>query len=155
MRDPRFLCGAQALNKTKHLSGRHERFQEGIIVRRSRYIQSLDITDMEHGKSLRDIIMGMKSKTKPTMSVFHSVDPAFNQDDTYVLAFLPEFESQADQILSQLVPYVKHLEGEYVTKFFSSEALSKSEGCEWDEEKGCATSALDKELEEIEDMDDG
>lgn len=155
MRDPRFLCGAQALNKTKHLLGRHERFQEGIIVRRSRDIQSLDITDNEHEKSLRDIIMGMKSNSKPTMSVFHSVDPAFNQDDTYVLTFLPEFESQADQILSQLVPYVKHLEGEYVTKFFSSEALSKSEGCEWDVEKGCATSALDKELEEIEDMDDG
>ena len=155
MRDPRFLCGAQALNKTKHLLGRHERFQEGIVVRRSRDILSLDIVDIEHEKSLRTIIMDMKSTTKPTMSVFHSIDPAFNQEDTHVFTFLPEFSIQADQILSQLVPYVIFLEGDYVTKFFSAEALSKSEGCSWDEEKGCAISALDQELEDIEQLDDG
>ena len=45
MRDPRFLCGAQAINKTRHLLGRHESFQEGIICRRSRDILSLDIVD--------------------------------------------------------------------------------------------------------------
>jgi len=97
----------------------------------------------------------MKSNIKPTMSVFHSIDPAFNQEDTYVFTFLPEFSNQADQILSQLVPYVIFLEGDYVTKFFSAEALSKSEGCSWDKEKGCATSALDQELEDIEQLDDG
>ena len=111
MRDPRYLCGAQAINKTKHLLGRHERFQEGIVVRRSRDIQSLDIMDRTHEKSLRDILMNMKSINKPTMSIFHSIDPAFNQDDTYVLTLLPEFATQADQILSQLVPYVKYIEG--------------------------------------------
>ena len=155
MRDPRFLCGAQALNKTKHLLGRHERFQEGIMVRRSRDVLSLDIVDADHNKSLRDIIMNIKSNKKPTMSVFHSIDPAFNQDDTYVFTFLPDFATQADQILAQLVPYTVFLEGDYVTKFFSAEALSKSEGCIWDKDKGCAISALDQELEDIEQLDDG
>ena len=51
MRDARFLCGAQAINKTVHLLGRHERFQEGIMVRRTRDLLSLDIVDREH-KSL-------------------------------------------------------------------------------------------------------
>ena len=155
MRDPRFLCGAQALNKTKHLLSRHERFQDGIIVRRTRDIASLDIEDIQYGKSLRMIMRNMKSTTKPTMSVFHSIDPSFNQGDTYTVTFLPEFLSQADQILSQLVPYTIYLEGEYVEKFFSTEALAKSAGCVWDEEKGCATSALDNELDNITEMDDG
>ena len=47
MRDARFLCGAQAINKTVHLLGRHERFQEGIMIRRTRDLLSLDIVDKD------------------------------------------------------------------------------------------------------------
>ena len=154
MRDARFLCGAQAINKTVHLLGRHERFQEGIMVRRTRDLLSLDIVDREHKKSLRMILMSIKSKKKPSMSLFHSIDPVWNQSDTHNVTFLPGFEAQAEQVLSQLVPFVVYMEGEYVTKFFSTEALSKSEGCIWDEEKGCATSAIDTELDDIEMMDE-
>ena len=154
MRDARFLCGAQAINKTVHLLGRHERFQEGIMVRRTRDLLSLDIIDKENKKSLRMILMTIKSKTKPSMSLFHSIDPAWNQPDTHNVTFLPGFEVHAEQVLSQLVPYVIYLEGEYVKKFFTAEALSKSEGCIWNEEKGCATSAIDTELDDIEMMDE-
>ena len=154
MRDARFLCGAQAINKTVHLLGRHERFQEGIMVRRTRDLLSLDIVDREHKKSLRMILMTIKSKTKPSMTLFHSIDPVWNQSDMHNVTFLPGFESQAEQVLSQLVPYVIHLEGEYVKKFFSIEALSKSDGCMWNEEKGCATSAIDTELDDIEMLDE-
>ena len=98
--------------------------------------------------------MSIKSKKKPSMSLFHSIDPVWNQSDTHNVTFLPGFEAQAEQVLSQLVPFVVYMEGEYVTKFFSTEALSKSEGCIWDEEKGCATSAIDTELDDIEMMDE-
>jgi len=37
----------------------------------------------------------------------------------------------------------------------SVEALEKSDGCEWDTKKGCVTSALDQELEDIEQLDEG
>ena len=154
MRDARFLCGTQAINKTVHLLGRHQRFQEGIMVRRTRDLLSLDIVDGEHKKSLRMILMTIKSKTKPSMSVFHSIDPVWNQQDTHNVIFLPGFEIQAEQVLCQLVPYVIHLEGEYVENFFSIEALSKSEGCIWNEEKGCATSAINTELDDIEMLDE-
>jgi len=155
MRDVRFLCGSQAVKKTVHLLGRHDRFQTGIKVRRIRDIQSLDIEDASTGRSLRDILMSLRSNKKPSLSLFHSVDPAFNDPDSHVLTFVPDFMDQADAVLSQLVPYLKFLEGEYIEKFFTAEALSRAVGCEWDESKGCAISALDSELDEIEILDEG
>ena len=154
MRDARFLCGSEAVAKTTHLLGKHDRFQHGICTRRTNDIVELDFVNSSHHKSLRTILMSLKSTKKPSNGLFHSVDPAWNNPDTHIITFLPDFAEQAENIISQMVPYLIHIEGEYVRSFFSSEALARAEGCTWDVEKDCAVSALDNELNDIEEFDD-
>ena len=154
MRDPRFLCGAEAVAKTTHLLGKHDRFQNGICIRRNSDIMELDFKNSTHKKSLREILMSIKSIKRPSNGLFHSIDPLWNNPDTHVFTFLPDFMEQAENVISQMIPYLAHIEGDYTRSFFSSEALSRAEGCTWDDEKGCAISDLDKELNKIELLDD-
>ena len=154
MRDPRFLCGSMAVVKSKHLLGRHERFQNGIGSMRTNDIASLDMKDGTSGKSLRMILMSIHSNKIPSVGLFHSIDPIYNQPENHLVTFLPEFKSQVETVITQMIPFLKFKEGSYVEKWFTTEAILRSEGCIWDKDMGCAISALDDELDDITNLDD-
>ena len=129
MRDPRFLCGSMAIVKLKHLLGRHERFQNGIGSMRTNDISSLDRKDNTTGKSLRMVLMAIRSHKIPSVGLFHSIDPIYNQPENHLVTFLPEFKAQVEAVVTQMVPFLKFKEGTYVEKWFTTDALSRSEGC--------------------------
>ena len=154
MRDVRFLCGTDALSKTIHLLGKHDRFQNGICSQRTKDILELDFVNSKVKKSLREILMKIKSTKRPSSSLFHSVDPLWNNRDIHIFTFLPDFMDQAQSIINQMVPYLMHLEGDHVRSYFTSEALARSDGCVWNEERGCAISDVDRELSRIDSLDE-
>ena len=154
MRDVRFLCGTDAINKTIHLLGKHDRFQNGICSRRCNDILQLDFMNSTSKRSLRDILMSIKSSKRPSNGLFHSIDPMWNNSDTHIFTFLPDFTEQAEGVINQMIPYLIYLEGDYVRSFFTAEALARAEGCVWDDQKRCAVSDLDKELANIDMLDD-
>ena len=111
MRDPRFLCGSMAIVKLKHLLGRHERFQNGIGSMRTNDISSLDRKDNTTGKSLRMVLMAIRSHKIPSVGLFHSIDPIYNQPENHLVTFLPEFKAQVEAVVTQMVPFLKVKEG--------------------------------------------
>jgi hypothetical protein len=118
------------------LRARQDNFQKQVLSALSWDISALDYVDGKIGRSLRDLVMKIESRTIPGQQLFHVVDETWNQNGFH-FAFFPNVETEARSMMMALLPFLVHHYGQTAIKWFSSSAQRRSQGAEWDPDKGC------------------
>ena len=119
---------------------------------------SWEITQLDHpvGRklpTLRQSLLSIMSKTNPAFPLFHSIDRSNYREAGVCFQFLPEFANEARMAISNLVPMMKHAYGENVLQLFSTSAIERMEGCQWDPEKEMVIGLYDEEISYLDDAD--
>ena len=91
--------------------------------------------------------MELKKKDKKN-SLFLSICKTW-KGDGYVFTFPKQFEEETNYTMHGFGTYMLKTHGDAVLLCLTAEAGERALNSTWNEEKGCAVSADDKELEEI------
>ena len=75
------LMSVSSLDKVAQLAARQENFCDALIRVTTREIVSLDTSDPHTGRSLRSILMELKtSQGASSLRLFHSINPTYHGD---------------------------------------------------------------------------
>ena len=141
--DIMMVRNSQTKSDIRRLRLRQEHFnnQIGKMIKLS--IDSIDFK--VGGKSLRERMMAIKSRTDPRFNLFHTVTPHW-QGEGIMVYFLPHLRSEAENIADRLLTYLRHKEKEngyeetetteMFDQYFSSEVREEADNAIWDESKG-------------------
>ena len=133
-------------------------FLANVIKTRSWDIGVLDFQDpLLNGRTLRSMIMDIRSTQDPEKHVFISVDKQL-QGVGVCYSYTSHFAGEALAWIQGLLCYVKSLYPVAVhgqlEKCFSTDAVTRSASCKWDPVKNCVVSAADTAINAIcEDLD--
>ena len=72
---------------------------------------------------------------KKNRQLFHSVDSTWN-DEVTIFGWHPQFDVQAQTVMTGLLPYLKSQYGDTVESYFSPGAVTMQSKQRWDEDKG-------------------
>jgi hypothetical protein len=118
------------------LRARQDNFQQQIVSAITWDISALDFVDPKIGHSLRTLVMMIESRSVKGQPLFHVVDETWNQNGFH-FAFFPNVEAEARAMMMALIPFLVHFYDQTATKWFSASVQRRSQGAEWDEDKGC------------------
>ena len=149
---------------SKYLQNKNEDEVHAKVLNRQRWfisgstratsyeIQDLDITHSNIGKSLRAIILEYKAEDGENL--FISADLFY--DGGISLLFPKVYEGQARAAIADFGPCLRHSYGDMIlVKHFTPEAASRAAEAEWDAQKKCSISGLEKSLNEfVDECDD-
>ena len=112
--------------------------------------QSWEITQLDYkitpSLTLRQALTKINSTTDARFPLFHSVDRSTGKASGISFQFLPELESEARLMLSNLLPYLNHHYGETVNQCFTPSAVDRLKECTWDPETGTIVGTYDEEI---------
>ena len=119
---------------------------------------SWEITQLDYpvGKNLptlRQTLLAIMSKTNPAFPLFHSIDRSNYKESGVCFQFIPELATEARMMISNLVPMMRHSYGENILKLFSTSAIERMEGCQWDPEKEMVIGMYDEEISYLDEAD--
>ena len=95
-----------------------------IILRTSWSIYDIDMVNKVHKISLRTMISRIMREDEKgkTRQLYHSVDSTWN-DEGAIFGWHPQFDDQAQIVMTGLLPYLKSLYGDSVESYFSPGAV--------------------------------
>ena len=94
--------------------------------------------------TLRQVILGIKTKVNWTWPLFLSVDLSWNGGDISAV-FHRDNETEATTMLSYLPVFLEEKYGEQIWKWFSIECRDELSAFKWDPEKKCVVETADAE----------
>jgi hypothetical protein len=117
-------------NRTKFASclARQAALTAGLASAVTREISTnllLDRKDPITKKSFRDILMAITPAERPGTTLFHTIDRQFKSDVIVNFQFHPENASEANNLISVLVPYLRDHGYNFHLKMFTPEALQR------------------------------
>ena len=119
--------------------------------------QSWEITQLDlilkDSVTLRQALTQIMSTTDKRFPLFHSVDRATRKGSGIIFQFLPELESEARLMISNLLPYLQHHYGDIVKQCFTPSAVDRSNECTWDPVSGTIKGSYDEEINFLDDSD--
>ena len=119
--------------------------------------QSWEITQLDFtltdSLTLRQALTQIMSTTDARFPLFHSVDRATGKMSGITFQFLPELESEARLMISNLLPYLHHHYGEIANKCFTPSAVERLTDCKWDPQSGSIVGAYDDEINFLDESD--
>ena len=119
--------------------------------------QTWEITQLDFqltdSLTLRQALNQMMSSTDKRFPLFHSVDRAYGKMSGIVFQFLPELESEARLMISNLLPYIHHHYGEQATTCFTPSAVERLAECRWDPDAGTVVGTYDEEINFLDESD--
>ena len=104
-----------------HLRIRQDNFQKQIEQCVTWDLEALDFVDLQLGRSLRDLIMKIESRTVVGQPLFHSVDQTWDKNG-HQFGFFPNVDSKARSMIMSLIPFLRHHYKESILKWFSTTA---------------------------------
>ena len=139
------------------LIGHQASFNDETLGKRK--INCLEIKELDHvsavtNSSLRDMIMGIPQLDNPERSLFHTVNHLRFNWSTVVFTCMPAVESEARNMVSCLLPFLKHHYGDSVCEFFTKEAQLRSATSFWDKTEQCICNEDDIHVSGLKDIDD-
>ena len=141
--------------KIERLHARQAAFQSQVLRIDNWDITSIDFFDGDLQASLRELIMGIKSREKPLLPLFHSVDQHW-QGTSYIFTVIPQFQQEAESILSGLLPFLQFCnprsEGS-LEKSFTVCAVERWADATWDHLNYCVRTLDDTIVQFILDGD--
>ena len=93
------------------------------------------------------------STTDKRFPLFHSVDRSIGKMSGISFQFLPELESEARLMISNLLPYLHYHYGDISKQCFTPSAVERLDDCQWDPTTGTITGAYDDEINFLDDSD--
>ena len=119
--------------------------------------QSWEITQLDYKLTptltLRQALTKITSTTDARFPLFHSVDRLTGKAAGVSFQFLPELESEARLMISNLLPYVNHHYGDTANQCFTPSAVDRLKECTWDPEAGVIVGAFDEEINFLDEDD--
>lgn len=147
------VMNERAREKVRYLAARQLAWINGLDSMKTWEIATMELTTRENGKSIREMIMEIEHPRIPGKQLFHSIDMTYNQKGI-VCSFLPQYAAEARTMVSGLLPYLKYRHGEWVSKYFTPNAASRSETALWDDKLKMVISKEDKTLDKLVDADE-
>ena len=148
---PPFLTGFPVIfiPDKMHISNKHAKSGAQIVatrqgniinkiqLRTSWSIFGIDMINKKHGISLRTMISRIMwdDADGKKRQLYHSVDSTWNDEGT-IFGWHPQFEDQAQTVMTGLLPYLKGEYGDSVESYFSQGAVDMQSKQRWDSEKG-------------------
>ena len=123
--------------KMDRLRAKQANFNHGLIRVTTWELNSLDYVSKELGVSLRDLIMGIRSKDKPHLTLFHSVDDHWRgPSHGHVLSFIPQLQDHARMMITGgLLTYLSFHQPDYaeeIATYFTASAVERAKENRWD-----------------------
>jgi hypothetical protein len=139
--------------KMDRLRTKQATFNNGIIRVTIWELNSLDYVSKELGVSLRALIMGIKSKDKPHLTLFHSIDDHWKgPSHGHVVTFIPQLEDHARMILTGLLTYLSFHHpnhAEEIATYFTASAVERAKETKWDPRNYNLITADDERLDNL------
>jgi len=130
------MISPETRQNVSRLRVRQDNFQKKIERCVTWDLEALDFVDPILGRSLRDLIMKIESRTVVGQPLFHSVDLTWDKNG-YQFGFFPNVDSEARSMIMSLIPFLRHHYNDSILKWFSGTAQRRALGAEWDPDKGC------------------
>jgi hypothetical protein len=70
----------------------------------------LDKVSPNCGKSMRQILMAVKSSKFPNCSAFHTIDGTWREEDNVTFTFVPENEDICRKLITGLIPFLRSVD---------------------------------------------
>ena len=119
--------------------------------------QTWEITQLDFQLSdtltLRQALTQILSTTDKRFPLFHSVDRSMGKNSGITFQFLPELESEARLMISNLLPYLHFHHGDQTKKCFTPSAVDRLADCKWDPDAGSIIGAYDDEINFLDESD--
>ena len=131
--------------KLEHLRSRQQLWSQTYKKGQSWEITELDFK-LTSDLTLRQALTKITSTTDARFPLFHSVDRSTGKAGGIAFQFLPELESEARLMISNLLPYLHHHYGDIATKCFTPSAVDRLNECKWDPSTGAIIGTYDDEI---------
>ena len=119
--------------------------------------QTWEITQLDFQLSdtltLRQALTQIESTTDKCFPLFHSVDRSTGKSEGITFQFLPELESEARLMISNLLLYLHHYYGDKATQCFTPSAVERLSDCKWDPDAGAIIGSYDDEINFLDESD--
>ena len=156
-----FIPNLRGLNEHSHAKYFHARAHQGNFCARVKSMMTWEITSLDHARgdaeSLCMQIMAIKVTDEPEKPLFHAITKHW-LGDGHILQFLPQYEVEAREWVTNLLPFLQHgkdmVAVKELNKYFTAAAVACSKLCKWDEEAGMVMSMQDHMLEGCDDEAD-
>ena len=147
------LASAKSIANFRMITLRQAQFCSKVLGAESWELQNIDVIDSQAKTTLRREVMRIKSISRPNLSVFLSVDKTFN-DKSVTFSFIPEMEPEARMYIAALLPYLRHVSGKWVEKYFTPSAIERAEDMVWNEESREVWSPNDEAVQQVIHLDE-
>ena len=141
-----------ARGKIALLRDRQRGFLDTMLTKNCETIVDLDVTVKDGDErlpSLRQLIMGIHSRNYPHMSLFHSIGKSWRNDNHFCFYFVPKVKEEAELMVDNLIPYLKHAHGPAVLKYFNSSAVNDNQDAIYDPDTGHVSTITDKLVDDL------
>ena len=149
-------------SKATKLSIKKAIARQGFFEKNVRKAYFSDITELDIKPtgstlpSMRKMLTNIKSIQFPHLRMIHSVDETWEKirwkgDYTYLV--MPQLEEEADLMMNNLLPYLRHEYGDEVMDYFTSDAKEIAKDDKWDPISQRVICAVDRNAE-MDDEDD-
>ena len=133
------------------------RFRQQLWSQTYQKGQTWEITQLDCQLSdtltLRQALNKIVSSTDNRFPLFHSVDRSMGKNGGITFQFLPELESEARLMISNLLPYLHYLYGDQTKQCFTPSAVDRLSKCKWDPQTNSIIGAYDDEINFLDDSD--
>ena len=133
--DTRFITTSKTATKVALSVKKQRRFNESVSSCISYTISDLDFYDDDLGKTLRQVLMQMRSKKHPERNLFLAIDTSWNGAFVTFL-YKKDLEREANSIIPALPLVLQAKLGARVWNWFTEEARINTNGYWWDPRKG-------------------
>ena len=116
---------------------RQSSLNKNVVTRGNWSVSGIDRVNKEHGISLRTMVSQIHwtDKTGKERQLFHSIDETFRGDGV-IFAWHPEFDDQANMVMTGLLAYLKSIYGTVVEEYFTEDCIAMQAHQKWDMAKG-------------------
>ena len=125
--DDRFIITANMRKKVLASIQKQKKFHASVETTKNYTILGLDYFDPKIGKTLRQILMGIRSTTQPDRNLFLAVD-AFHTGETITFLFKNDLAHEANTLIPALPLFLEFKFGERIWNWFSEDAVLLTEG---------------------------
>jgi hypothetical protein len=151
--DTNILSSAKSKQKGTRMAYLQRTFCANVKVLTTWGISDLDTKDRVMGKSIRDLILEVKSLKFPNKNLYLSVSSGHKNKAVTLLTVFPNMEEEADTRTSTLLPYLSFANpAERVSKYFTPDEVDRCKDCYWDPVTKQVTSPIDAAMNELADI---
>ena len=117
-----------------------------MILYKTWCIANLDFPTGPNKNTLLDILMALRLNNLLNQSLFINVDKHWSGNG-HIILFLSQSEQEALLMIGNLIPYLTHHEGEWISTLFSAKSLGSNIDNIWDVKKICVIGAYSAEFD--------